>query len=98
MRRVLHGDVVKAARALLAAPHCAREHLMGRMLDEADWADRYRKRFGRGHALFGDGSLQSSASKRLLKPEPVLHDPEYCRCMIVVFEALLARRVIHECR
>jgi hypothetical protein len=92
MRAVLHGDVVAAARVLLALPDSARASCLDRMLDEARWADAYRKRTGRAHPLWGNGSLMAAALRRPARPEPALGDAEYCRCLIAVFEALLARR------
>lgn len=91
MRPVLHGDVVAAARALLAVPEACCPAFVERMLNEAHWADAYRKRFGRSHRLFGDGTLQSSAVNYGLAPEPYLGTAEYCECMVLVFQGLLNR-------
>lgn len=92
MRPVLHGDVVAAARALLPLPEAERPAAMARLLAEADAADRYRRRMGRVHRLWGNGSLMAAAMARPLPPEPFLADPDYLRCLIVVLEALLARQ------
>jgi hypothetical protein len=92
MLPVLHGDVVTAARVLLAAPRPERGRMLARMLEEADWADAFRRRTGRIHRLWGDGSLRAAAAARPRAAEPPLDDPDYCRCLLLVFEALLARR------
>ena len=91
MRPVQHGDVSAAARALLAAPAGARPGLMQRMLVEAEAADRYRRRFRRSHAAWGNGTLMASALSRPAAPEPRLDDKDYLDCQHLVIEALLQR-------
>lgn len=93
MRAVLHGDAVAAARVLFALSEAERGAVMVRMLDEAHWADAYRKRTGRAHPLWGNGSLMAAALRRRVVSEPPVSDPDYCRCLIRVFEAILSRRV-----
>jgi len=89
MRAVLHGDVVAAARCLLACPASERRVLMCRLLVMAEAAARFRRRAGHAHPRFGDGCLQTAAQVFPMKPEPCLDDPEYCACMLDVFESLL---------
>ncbi len=91
MRRVLHGDVVAAARALLATSPAQRADLMTRMLAEAEAADAHRQRTGRAHPVWGTGSLMSAALSRPCAREPYLDDPDYAACLLQVFEALVAR-------
>jgi len=91
MRRVLHGDVSAAARALLAAPSDTRAALVLRILREAGAADRFRCATGRAHPLWGNGSLMSAAMAYPRAREPYLDDPEYAACMAMLFEALIAR-------
>lgn len=91
MRRVLHGDVRAAARALLAAPSEARGALLLRLFAEAEAADAHRLATGRAHPLFGTGSLMSAALAHPLAREPYLDDPAYAACMARVFEALVVR-------
>ena len=88
MRPVLPGDLSAAARALLTVPSCARPSLAHSLLEQAEAADRYRRREGRAHPLWGNGSLQSAALARRVSPEPCLDDPEYLDCQIAVLEAL----------
>lgn len=92
MRRVLHGDVTAAARAMLAAPAEARARLLTRLLVEAEAADAYRLRTGRAHPLFGTGSLMSAALAHPVTREPYLDDPDYAACLARVFETLAQRR------
>lgn len=92
MRPVLHGDVTAAARALLLVPEGARETLCRRMIEEADFADRYAKRLGRPHRHWGNGTLMAAARARPLADEPSLGEERYCACLELVFRALLEWR------
>lgn len=92
MRPVLHGDVTAAARALLMVPAEAREALCRRMIEEADFADRYAQRMGRPHRDWGNGTLMAAARARPLADEPALGEERYCRCLETVFRLLLEWR------
>lgn len=92
MRPVMHGDVVAAARVLRALPEAGRAGAMARMLAEAAAGDRYRKRFGRAHLCFGNGSLMSAAARFAKVAEPGLGDAEYLDCLARVILSLLERR------
>lgn len=92
MRPVLHGDVVAAAMALLQLPTERREAAFEAMLQKARAADAYRKRFGRGHPKWGNGSLMAVALPKVVGPEPFLDNPDYCRCMALVFDRLVQWR------
>ena len=92
MRRVMHGDVVAAARVLLGVRNDARRGVCRRMIVEAHAAHRYFRRFQRPHARWGDGSLMSAAYKRRLEPEPGFSNTQYCGCFEMVLHELMARR------
>ncbi len=92
MRQVLHGDVVAAARVLLAERPEARAGAFARLLAEADLADRWRRATGRAHPLHGDGSLMAAALAHRPRPEPFLSEADYLECLRVVIEGLIARR------
>lgn len=92
MRQILHGDLTAAARVLRTVAPAAREGLLLRMIAEAEVADRYRRRLGRVHPRFGDGSLMAAALRRRPRPEPFLSDSDYLCCLGQVIAALLARR------
>lgn len=92
MRTVLIGDAVAAARALLPLPQAARPAMMARLLYEAHLADCCRKRLGRGHPRFGNGTLMDAASRHPQPPEPFLDDAEYLSALLTVLAALLARK------
>lgn len=91
MRPVMHGDVAAAGCALLRVAPEARPGLMSRMLSEAEAADQYRQKTGRVHPLWGNGSLMAVAMARPRAREPFLDNPDYCACMALVFDVLLAR-------
>lgn len=92
MRPVLAGDVAVAARVLLALPPAVRPLRLARLIATAEAADRYRRRTGRGHPLWGTGSLMAAASGMPKSPEPDFDDDGYCRCWAMVLEALLRHR------
>lgn len=94
MRPVLHGDLVAAARVLLATPAGARSERLRQVLAAADLADRYRKRLGRAHPRFGTGSLMAAAGAWPRACEPFLADPDYLDCLIAVLVALRARGAV----
>ena len=68
MRPILLDDLALAARAvrLLAPP--ARHAQVLRWLDEAHWADRYRKRLRRVHPVWGNGSLAGRVLREPMAP------------------------------
>lgn len=98
MRPVLHSDVVIAARALLAAPRGQRQALVRGFLRRAVLGDGFRQSTGKIHPIWGDGSLEGAARLSNLAPEPYLDDPEYCRCLITVFEMVLRFRLANPLR
>lgn len=68
MRRVMHGDLVAAARALLPVPPAQRGGQIARWLAKAHAADRYFLRFGRVHRHWGDGSLRTRVLGQNCRP------------------------------
>lgn len=93
MRSVLLGDLTNAARAILMVPEADRQQFCARLLQNADWADCFGKRFRRPHAVWGDGSLMSAARKYPLVDEPSLGDLEYCKSLHLVLSALIDRQL-----
>ncbi|MCR9126089.1 MAG: hypothetical protein NXH82_08165 [Rhodobacteraceae bacterium] len=88
--RVLHGDVSSTARALLAVRPDARGAVCAELFAEAREAGICQLRTGRPHAVFGNGTLMAAARRRALPAEPDFSDTEYCRCWMVVLQALIA--------
>jgi hypothetical protein len=94
MRTLTHADAMAAACLVRGLPACERRACLARILDRADAADRFRKRTGRVHPLWGDGSLMSAALQAgAVLHEPFLSDPAYLEALATVFEALLERRM-----
>ncbi len=91
MRPVLPGDISAAARALLPVPKAARERLAKMLIKEATAADKYRKKFRRSHAHWGNGTLMAAAMMRPLAQEPRLDDRDYLECQFLIFDALFQR-------
>ncbi|MFC2967851.1 DUF7742 family protein [Acidimangrovimonas pyrenivorans] len=96
MRQVLPGDLVAAALVLRALPEAERDGALRRLLEEADLADRYRKRLGRPHPDYGNGSLMAAALRHRPGGEPFLSDPAYLDALGRVIAALRARRARHD--
>ncbi|APX88385.1 hypothetical protein BV394_00425 [Brevirhabdus pacifica] len=97
MRPILHADILRVARLLLAFPPAARPGLVARLLVRADAADRYRKRFRRAHPMWGNGSLGGAAAlsctaRQRLAPERQAGDPDFAACMATVFSAVVEWR------
>lgn len=91
MRPVMHGDLTALARHLMALPAPERPTTCAQFIAQADAADRYRKRFGRAHPLWGNGTLMARARRAVLPAEPALGNPDYARCLILVLTALMQR-------
>lgn len=92
MRPLLHGDLVAAARVLLASPPGRRESVMEALMAASEAADRYRKRLGRAHPRFGTGSLMAAAAAWPQAPEPMLDDADYLDCLACALSALRVAR------
>jgi hypothetical protein len=91
MRRLVPADLDAAARALLAVPPTARQRLAGRLVVEADAADRYRRRFGRAHPIWGNGTLESAARSRGFAVAQCDSQAERDACRLMIVEACIAR-------
>lgn len=93
MRAVTHGDVAAVARALLSlAPGCWRKRL-DLWITHAHAADKFRKRTGRRHRLWGNGSLMDAVPSGLSHgAEPPMSDRTYLQATAFTFGVLAARR------
>lgn len=92
MRRVLPGDIVALACALLDVPGGARARYCKATFEHAHAAHKYFKRFGRAHGRWGNGSLQSVFSRERLGAEPGYGNVEYCRATAMALLELDAWR------
>lgn len=98
MRPLLHGDLTSAARHLLRLPAAERPAVCAQLIAQADAADRYRKRFGRAHPRWGNGTLMAAARTVSLPAEPPLHHAEYAYCLILVLCTVLHHRILQPAR
>lgn len=94
MRPIQHGDLSTAARALLTVPAPDRAGVMDLMLQQAEAADRYRKKLGKTHPRWGNGTLMAVALAQPIPNEPRLDDLNYLQCQRDVLTALIAHRTI----
>ncbi len=92
MRPVLHSDVTTAVRAVLARPQPMRAAFCARLLQEADWADRFVRRLGKTHPFWGNGTLMGAARAHPLAAEQTFDSPEYCTVFELVVRQLAARK------
>lgn len=91
MRAVHLSDLNIAARTLLAVPEAIRADMIKEVLSQAQVADKYRKRTGRSHAQFGNGSLSAACQHRIKSRRPDRCDPNYLECLEIVIQALIGR-------
>ncbi|MGB7320019.1 MAG: hypothetical protein WBC95_01295 [Albidovulum sp.] len=93
MRPLTYGDVSLAAMAIRDLSADVSRIEMLRFLNHAHAADLFRKRTGRAHPLWGDGSLAAVVLKHApRKTEPFLGDPQYLGALSIVIECLLEWR------
>ncbi|MCB2128999.1 MAG: hypothetical protein KDE03_07950 [Rhodobacteraceae bacterium] len=90
MRTITHADVVRVARSVMRVPEpCVRAEI-SRYLAQAHAADLYRKRFGRIHPFWGNGSLGGAVPHLPAGcMEHSLSSPAYLRAIASVIEAVL---------
>lgn len=93
MRTTLLGDVVAAARVLLALSPKSYDAIIDQMLVEAHAAHIYFKQLGRPHPLWGNGSLMGRAALMPQMRERFSSDPAYLMALRAVIEGML-RRVV----
>ncbi len=75
MRAVLSVDIDLAARALLRLPAPERPAAMRALCERAHMADLWRRRTGRAHPDWGDGTLAAAALAGALAPARPRYDP-----------------------
>ena len=97
MRAVHLSDLNMAARALLAAPERRRRNLVRLLIQNACLADTYRKKTGRTHPQYGDGSLCAVCLPMARAAMPDRCDPRYLACLGIVIEGLLESVTMKVC-
>ncbi|OYX44346.1 MAG: hypothetical protein B7Z02_06240 [Rhodobacterales bacterium 32-67-9] len=90
MRTITHGDVTVAARVVRGRPAVAQRRMVLGFLDRAHAADLFRKRFGRAHPFWGNGSLMGAVlSDVRAMPEPFLSDTSYLEALALAIDTVL---------
>lgn len=90
MRRIILADLAATAHFLARWPAAERPVLLAELLFQTQSADRFSRRFGRPHADWGNGSLQS----RVLQ-EPyaeTTEDHNFWTSISLVASAIAARQ------
>ncbi len=90
MRRCLPGDLFEAAALLAASTDPAT--LIHRIVDQADAAHRYAKRFGRAHPLWGNGSLMARALAEAAPRHRAAHSAHFLSALAMVAAHLANRK------
>lgn len=88
LRPVLPGDISCTARALLAVPANARAGFLSSIMEGAAIAADHLQAMHRLHPVWGNGSLMAAARRFPLADEPDFSNPDYCRCTVLVLEAI----------
>ncbi len=90
MRTITHGDVTAAARAVHGRSIEAQRCMVLRFLDRAHAADLFRKRLGRAHPFWGNGSLMAAIPSEICaKAEPFLSDTLHLEALALVIDTVL---------
>jgi hypothetical protein len=100
MRPVDQGDIAAAARAVMHLAATERMTRLERLFAVAHAADIYRKRTGRVHRLWGNGTLYAAAFAgcQALPPRSDLSDPGFVLALGDVLDALILWRSLRESR
>lgn len=85
-------DLWAAARVLHGVTAPARPAAMAALLTRAEAADRYRKRLGRAHPGWGDGTLMAAALATRPSCAPGLSEPDFARALAAALAGLIAWR------
>ena len=89
MRPVLDGDLIALARVVMTWPAAQRGARLAEVITQVEAADAYRRREGRAHPKWGNGSLMSWALGHPSERRDA-GNPEYLRALALVCTALSA--------
>ena len=96
MRAVHLSDLNLASRTLMVVAPSQRQAFAQGLLDAAHVADKVRKRTGRAHVQYGNGTLGGACQRHPKAKMPDWCDSEYLDCMQMVIVALAGRNS-HQC-
>lgn len=77
---------------LAGSPPVKQFALINRLLDQADAAHRYAKRFGRAHPLWGNGSLMARARAEAGPRQLGLQSAHFLSALALVASQLAVRK------
>ena len=92
MRRVLLDEVLQAARVIEPLERAEQTRYLADWLYLAHSADKFRKRTGRAHAQWGNGSLADVLPQRAGFGATDLGRDSFCRALTVALAALMVHR------
>jgi hypothetical protein len=94
MRPVLIGDVIAVARVLFVLREADWTSCVDRLISQAKTADRYRRRLGKPHPAWGNGSLMAAtAAEPKAEAEPFLSDMLWLRALSCVLDRLCVAKL-----
>ncbi|MFT5630208.1 MAG: hypothetical protein ACI9HB_001377 [Gammaproteobacteria bacterium] len=88
MRRAHLTDLNIATRVLLAAPAEDHQDIAQKLIRNAHTADKYRKKTGRAHPIWGAGSLADACMGHIKAPLLKGCDAGYLACLSTVVAGL----------
>jgi hypothetical protein len=92
MRPILYGDLHAAARRLAVMSEGDRRGAINEMIRRAHAADRWRKRSGVEHPLWGNGSLLVTAARTWPDPQGPVTELDYLMALTDVAAAIVEWR------
>lgn len=90
MRPVLAGDVFALAHVIEELPVQERFKTCAILIEETDFADKYRKQFGVLHPVWGNGILMGRVGQleRWQGAAPSFQSPEFCASVVTALDAV----------
>ena len=90
MRAARLDEVLRAAGCLKTLPDASQPGQAAQWITDCHFADKYRKRLGKNHAEWGNGSLLARVGPTCILGQTDLGDPDYLQAVITILSALLA--------
>lgn len=90
MRPILAGDIFALANRLSQLPLADRYPTCARLLEETEWADKFRKKRGALHPQWGNGSLMGriGVSSRQVSSSPAFQSPDFRASVVIALRSL----------
>lgn len=87
MRRFILSDLLRVGQAVYTLEDTQRHREIRAVFDRAHVADKYRKKLGRNHPRYGNGSLSSACQGGLYETSLSLSDRRFRACLRDVLDA-----------